>query len=394
MSDDLSTRLVRLGERLPESAVPPESLPVVPSTVYAFADLDQLEAVYTGTAPGYIYARNGNPNHDTVAALAAGIDGAAGARVYASGMAAITLAMLAHVSAGDHVIVNLPVYGGTYQFFRAELPRRGVSVTYMYDTTNEMLLDGAFEPNTRFLFVETITNPLMAVPDIPRLAAIAHRHDARLIVDNTFATPVVCRPLALGADTAVYSATKYLGGHSDLMAGVVAADADTIARVHDLGILYGPTLGAGDAWLLARSYRTLDLRVRRQCANALALAMCLSRHPSVCQVHYPGLPADPSHARARAQFTDGLFGGMLSFELDGGEAVNAFIRALAHVRLAPSLGGCATTLSYPWGTSHRALSETERKVQGITPGLVRVSAGLESAEDLVGEFTAALDKLS
>ncbi len=394
MSDDLSTRLVRLGDRLPESAAPPESLPYVPSTVYAFDDLDQLEAVYTGAAPGYIYARNGQPNHDAVAALAAGIDGAAGARVYASGMAAITLAMLAHVSAGDHVIVNLPVYGGTFQFLRAELVRRGISITYMYRTDDELMLDASFQPETRFLFIETITNPLMTVPDIGRLAAIAHRHGARLIVDNTFATPVVCRPLALGADTAVYSATKYLGGHSDLMAGVVAADADTIARVHDLGILYGPTLGAGDAWLLARSYRTLDLRVRRQCANALALAMCLARHRCVRRVHYPGLPANPSHARARAQFTDGLFGGMLSFELADAAAVDAFVRALAHVRLAPSLGGCATTLSYPWGTSHRALGEAERTLQGITPGLVRVSAGLESAEDLVGEFTAALDKLS
>ncbi len=207
--------------------------------------------------------------------------------------------MLAHVSAGDHVIVNLPVYGGTYQFFRAELPRRGVSVTYMYDTTNEMLLDGRVEPNTRFLFVETITNPLMAVPDIPDW----RRSLTGTTPGSSWTTPSLRRWSAgrwrWGPTPPSTAPRSTWAATADLMAGVVAADADTIARVHDLGILYGPTLGAGMPGPLARSYRTLDLRVRRQCANALALAMCLSRHPSVCQVHYPGSPADPSHARAR-----------------------------------------------------------------------------------------------
>jgi methionine-gamma-lyase len=308
-------------------------------------------------------------------------------------MAAITSSILAIVESGDHVIASKVLYGGVYDFLAHELSRFGVAVTFVDFLTEDF--EQYIRPTTRLLYTEMISNPLIEVQDIPKLSKIAHRHGLKLYVDNTFASPVVVRPLSLGADVVLYSATKYLGGHNDITAGAVVSDVAVISKIKRVQMLYGAILGPSDCWLLARSLRTLDLRVRKHAKNALDVAEFLETHPLVERVYYPGLPSSSSYERALQQFENRLFGGMLSVDLTGGAAAaTALIEALRMIIFAPSLAGTATTVSYAIKTSHRYYTQDDLDALGITPGQVRFSIGLEESEDILQDLERALAQIS
>jgi methionine-gamma-lyase len=359
--------------------------------------MESLDAVYAGESHGYIYTRNGNPVNDALSEIMSGIEEGGGALSYSSGMAAISLSILAHVSSGDHIIASSVLYGGSFQFLRSELSRFGVSVSFV-DVLREDI-EPYFTDRTKVVYMETISNPTMEVLDMAVLAETVHKHGAKLIVDNSFATAVICRPLLLGADVVVYSATKYLGGHSDITAGIVVSDKPTVERIYASGLLFGPTLSPFDGWLLVRSLRTLSLRMERHSRNALLLAEYFESHPLIGAVHYPGLPSSPTHEIAARQFNVGesgtLYGGMLSIDLLGGEkAAYDLLRNLKTIKLVPSLAGVSTSTSYPAKTSHRALSDEELRRAGISKGLIRISVGLESIDDIISEFSTALSQIA
>ncbi|MBN2432831.1 MAG: PLP-dependent transferase [Acidobacteria bacterium] len=393
MKKNLATRLSRLGEGTRPSITPAKSLPITWSSVFAFDSLADLEAVYQKEAAGHIYTRLGNPVHDALQEILADIEEGRGARAYASGMGAVAVTILGLLRSGDHLLADTGLYGGTYQLFNDLAARFGIAVTFA-DLKREDPADH-LRDKTRLIYLETISNPLMEVADIRRIAAAAHRQDCRVAVDSTFASPVICRPLSLGADVVIHSATKYLCGHSDVMGGVVvAADPAVLEEIHRAGVLYGPTLSPMDAWLLIRSLRTLDLRMRRHAQNALALAGFFAGQPHVGRVFYPGLSDSPFHDIARRQFSDGLCGGMLSLELTGGKAAaERFLGNLEGIKFLPSLAGYSTSVSYPAATSHRGLTKEARAKAGIGDGLIRVSAGLEDSADLRAEFTAILERV-
>ncbi len=396
MERSLSTILAYSGIGQTEKAMHrnnsvPEIQPVYMSSAFAFDDIESVEDIYTGKTGGYVYSRMKHPNSDEAARVIAGAEGAEDALVFASGMAAIVLSIISTVKAGDHVVAASVLYGAVHDFLANELARFGVSVTFA-DFADIKSVERAMRPETKLVYTETIANPLMTVSDISALAELAHGNGVLLFTDNTFATPVVARPLRLGADLSIYSATKYLGGHSDLIGGAAAGSAELIAAVRKNLVLYGATLGAAESWLLERSLRTLDLRVRRQSENAMKMAEFLSGHPAVARVCYPGLSSDPCHETAGRLFEDGLYGGMLSAEIrGGGTAVSEFVKNLGFILYVPSLAGTATTISYPVQTSHRAYSAEERAREGISDGLVRFSAGIEDEDDILKQLGTALD---
>lgn len=388
----IASKLIHSGEKYAESVSRSKTIPIVMTSVFSFDDVESLDAVYEGEANGYIYTRNGNPVHDALSEIMANIEEGERALVYSSGMAAITLSLISQVKAGDHVIAASVLYGGSYQFIKTELVRFGVEVSFV-DVVNDDIAQ-YFKPNTKVVYVETISNPTMEVVDIQRIAQIAHSHNSKLVVDNTFATPVICQPLLLGADIVVYSATKYLCGHSDVTAGIIVSSKENIDNIYSIGLLYGPTLSPFDAWLLVRSLRTLELRVKQHSLNAIKLAQYLESLPFVSKVYYPGLESSLTRNVALRNFQNNLFGGMLSIELKGGEkSVYSLFRNLETIKFVPSLAGVSTSTSYPAKTSHRSFTDEELKKANISRGLVRISVGLENIEDVISEFGEAINKV-
>jgi len=393
----LSTRLLHTGDAKfagKVAAMPslPETMPIYLTSVFAFDDIADVDAVYEKEADGYIYSRIAAPNADAVSEILASAEVGEKALVFASGMAAITTTILSFVQSGDHIISSPVLYGGVHDFLANELPRFGI------ETTFADLLDGDLSeyvrPNTKLVYTETICNPLMEVPDLEALSKSARANGIALLVDNTFATPIIAKPLSLGADAVLYSATKYLGGHSDIVAGAVAGGAEIIERVKKFQVLYGAVASPHDCWLLARSLRTLDLRMRRHSENALETAKFLEEHPKIERVFYPGLASSPSRERAARQFEKGLFGGMLSVDLKGGEdAARKIINAFKTIYLVPSLAGTATTASWSAKTSHRFYEREARLKAGITDGQLRFSIGLEDPRDIIAELAAALEEV-
>lgn len=394
---DLSTKLIHTGDgqvckEIAKSASVPEVLPVYLTSVFAFDDVPSVDAIYEKRAEGYVYTRMSNPNADAVGSILAAADGGESALVFSSGMAAVTTSLLSFVQPGDHILSSPVLYGGVYDFLSNELKRLGVEVTFVNFLKEDV--EKHIRPNTRLIYTETICNPLMEVPDIPKIAEIAHKHEIKFFVDNTFATPVVAKPLALGADAALYSVTKFIGGHSDIVGGAVVGSKELIARIKRFQVLYGAILGSFDCWLLARSLRTLDLRVRKHSANALKVAKFLESHPKVEKVFYPGLESSPDHERAKRQFEHGRYGGMLSVNLRGGEKeASTLIKEFETIKFVPSLAGTATTVSYAAKTSHRFYSREDLAAAGITFGQLRFSIGLEDADDIIAELSAALEKI-
>jgi cystathionine gamma-synthase len=362
-------------------------IPLVPplfqSSVYTLPDLDALDRIYDGEEAGFIYARDAHPNSNNLATTVAKLEGADWAQVGASGMASIATVVLALVQQGQRIVASNRLYGRTVQLFEQELGRFGVQ-TAIVDCNDLAAVEQALRTPTRILFVETLSNPLLRVVDVAALAELAHRHDCRLIVDNTFATPVLMRPLDWGADVVMESLTKMIGGHGDVTLGVIAGkgDADLAQAVTATSSIWGFYASPFECWLTARGLATLPLRMHAASGNALALAAWLTRQPGVSRVIYPGLADHPDHDLAR-RILPGGFGNMLCFELAGGrDAVNRFITSAPAIAFSPSLGSTATTLSHPWSTSHRFTSPAIKKRQGITDGLIRLSVGIEPLEEI------------
>ncbi len=365
--------------------------PLYPASVYALPDLDALDAIYDGTSPGFIYARDGHPNAARLADRLTKLERGTWGIVTGSGMGAITAGLLALVSAGDRVVASNRLYGKTTKLLRQELHRFGVKTTVV-DASDLDAVRAALETEpVRLLLTETISNPLCRVSDVPALAELAHRSGAKLFVDNTFATPVLCRPLEVGADLVMESLTKMIGGHSDVTLGFLAGtDPELLPTVSAVVSTWGLAANPFDCWLADRGLATLDLRARAATANAARVAGWLAGRPGVSRVVYPGRPDHPDHDLARRLLPDGC-GHMLCFELAGGrEAVNRFLRAATGIPFSPSLGHVATTCSHPDTTSHRYDSPAEKRRQGITDGLIRLSVGCEPAEEIEAELAKGL----
>ncbi|MEU4776992.1 PLP-dependent aspartate aminotransferase family protein [Micromonospora sp. NPDC023633] len=369
----------------PGGAVSP---PIVQSATFSAESDEQFTAIATETRGHAFYTRYGNPNHAQVAAVVAELEGAEAGMVTASGMGAISTIALALLSAGDHVIVQRSTYGGTTSLVTGLLARFGVAFTQV-DQTDTAAFARALRPQTRLVLVETPSNPLLELTDLAAVVELAHANDALVAVDNTFATPVNQRPADFGADLVWHSGTKYLGGHSDVSAGVIVGSADLVDRVWQTAIVTGSTLGPIDAWLLLRGIRTLSLRVDRHNANALALARAVEGHPAVRRVRYPGLPTHPQHELAGRQMTG--FGGVLSVELRDGRAAAGLLNGLRLAKRAASLGSVSTLVVHPRSMWAGIVDAEQLAATGIGEGLVRVSTGIEDTEDLVADFLAALD---
>jgi methionine-gamma-lyase len=335
------------------------------------------------------YTRYGNPNHAQVAAVVAQLENTEAALVTASGMAALTTTVLALVSAGGHVIGQKSTYGGTASVLLNLLPRLGISTTQV-DQTDPKAFEKALTPQTRLILLESPSNPLLQVTDLRAVADLARAHDVLTLTDNTFATPLNQRPTDFGIDLVWHSATKYLNGHSDVSAGVVAGPARLLDRIWDVALLTGAALGPFDAWLLLRGLRTLPLRLARHNENGQALAEALEPHPAVSRVHYPGLPSHPQHALAARQMSG--FGGVLALELAGGfEAADAFVGHLTYARRSASLGGVESLAVHPAAMWRGMLSDEQLVASGLPMGLVRLAAGNEDTADLVADVLAAAD---
>jgi len=382
-----ATHCVHAGEDR-HGRLEPLTTPITQTSVFIIPGLDELRRYAEGDRDFYLYSRYGNPTVKAVEDKIAALEGAEAAVLAASGMSAETIAALAACRAGDEIVSMLDIYGGTVKLFEDVLARCGITTRFIpYRDLGKA--ERYFTPKTRMLFLETPTNPTLRCADIAALSAIAHRYKACVVVDNTFATPILQKPLALGADIVMHSATKYLGGHSDVTAGVLAGSRKWMERARELMILTGGCLDPGCAYLLLRGLKTLQLRVERACHNAAAVADALQRHPKVSHVYYPGLPGHADHELATRQMTG--YGMMVSFELRGGEpAVERFIQRLKLWYLATSLGGVESILSYPLLSSHVGLSAKRLKSLGVTPSTVRLSVGVEDAADLIGDLEAAL----
>lgn len=368
------------GGASPRRAGDPVVPPIVQSATFHWGHPDDGDL---------LYSRYGNnPNQLQLGRKLAALEGTEAAVALASGMGATAMALLALTEAGDHVVASSFLYGATQVFLRDELPRRGVETTFV-DPTEGGWID-AFRPETKVLWLEAPTNPTLRMVDPRPVAGLAHERGIRVVMDATFGSPVNFRPCDNGVDLVIHSATKYLSGHSDVIAGVAAGPAELVDQVVRVSRLYGPSLDPHAAWLLDRGLRTLDVRVRRHNENALALAQWFEAQPGVDRAIYPGLPSHPDHAVARELMTG--FGGMLSIVLaGGGDAADRFLAALKVAIPAPSLGGVETLVSQPRHTSHAGLTPEQRSAQGIEDGFVRISVGVENVEDLRADFAQALE---
>jgi cystathionine beta-lyase/cystathionine gamma-synthase len=383
-----------MAEKPKPSSALGESAPLVPplfqSSVYTLPDLDALDRIANGEEPGFIYARDAHPNARQLAEQLAAAEEASWAAICGSGMGAITAAILAVVQQGDRIVASSRLYGRTTQLLGTELTRFGVTTTFV-DSNDVSQVRKALETPAKVLFVETISNPMLRVIDLEALAEAAREAGCLLIVDNTFATPVLCRPIPRGATMVVESLTKMIGGHSDVTLGLVCGKGDWLTQVGQVVSIWGLASNPFDCWLAQRGLATLELRMRAASANAAALADWLAERRGVSQVVYPGRAEHPDHALA-GRVLDGAYGNMLCFEMAGGrDAVNRFLHRARGIPFSPSLGHTSTTCSHPAATSHRYVSPAERKRQGIGDGLIRLSVGVEPLEAIKAEIARGLD---
>lgn len=364
-------------------------LPIVTSASFGYRDLDEWLDVALGRAPGHIYSRNTNPTVAVFEEKVRQLEGAEAATSFATGMAAVSNALFALLESGQRVVSVRDSYGGTSKIFTDFLPRLGASAT-LCETGDHAHLEREIAKGCALVYVESPTNPTIRVHDIARLARAAHAVGALLVVDNTTATPINTRPLALGADLVLHSATKFLGGHEDAMGGVVCGSADLVKKIYHYREITGASLGPLPAYFLLRGLKTLALRVRQQNASALAIARFLAEHPAVESVGYPGLSTDPGHEIAARQMSG--FGGMLCFSLKGGwPAVKRVLPRLRYAHCAASLGGIQTFVGPPATTSHVECTAEERARFGIPEGLIRYSVGIEDTGDLIADLAQALE---
>ena len=386
----VGTKVVRGARSLPPGEGTPVVPPLVQSVAFDHGSLAAQDEVFGGERPGYVYGRYGTPTTAALETLLATLDEAERATCFVTGMAAVHALVTACGRGG--LVVQEDCYGGTRALLERMRAEDGLAVTFV-DPLDHASVERALAPEA-LLLVEAISNPLLRVVDVAASAALAHARGSRLAVDATFATPVLVRPAALGADVILHSLTKYLNGHGDVMGGVVAGDGDVAAALAERVMLDGAYLPPHEAWLCIRGLRTLELRVRRQCETALALATHLRAHPKVARVRYPGLEDHPQHALASRQF-GGLFGGVVGLTLAGDErgAAVRVLDALDAAASATTVGDLFTEVLYPPISSHRRLDPAERARLGMSEGFVRISVGIEDAADLIEELDAALERV-
>ncbi|MBM4428896.1 MAG: PLP-dependent transferase [Chloroflexi bacterium] len=393
MEKALSTFAAHAGRPTAATDYRPICTPVHNAVTYTYGDMGVLDAVFAGERSGYVYSRFGNPTVTALEEAIAQLEAEEAAIACASGMAALHLALLgAGATAGSTILTSRDLYGGTHALLNTVLVRQGVRVRAV-EMTNLPAVEAAIgESKPTLLLIETISNPLLRVADIPSLVKLAHTAGAGVIVDNTFATPCLYRPILHGADYVVHSATKYLGGHGDTLGGVIVSSRQRCLAIRELQKLIGDVLGPNEAWLIVRGIKTLPLRMRQQCQNADLVARFLSEHRSVDKVFYPGLPTHPDFALCRRLFPANYGGAMVAFEIRGAaqEQVFGFMDALKLVVPATSLGDVCSLALYPTHSSHRAFSDEERQQLGIRPNLVRLSVGIEEAADIIADLEQAL----
>ena len=388
----ISTDCAHAGEEPLAPGSTPSVMPIYQTSVYDFPDLDEVDEIFDHRKPGFIYGRYGLPNHAAFETIAAKLEEAEGAIASASGMAAIAVAFWTLIQTGDEVLIANDCYGGTLGLASRDFSRLGIATRFV-PTTKLAGLEEAISPRTKILLVETLSNPVWNVIDVSALAEMCHRKGIKLLVDNTVATPYLIRPLTLGADVVLHSATKFLAGHHDITAGLIIGGREFIGRAREVQIRMGSSLAPFDAWLAVRSIKTFPLRMAQICSSALAIAQFLANHRKVETVYYPGLPAHPQHEIVRRTMR-GLGGGMLSFDLKGGTgSAENFVKRLRLIRFAPSFGGVMTTISHPAKTSHRSLTPAQRAEAGISDTLLRLSIGIEEPEDIIEELERVLKEI-
>ncbi len=389
MEHKFETLAVHAGEA-PDALTGALDTPIYQATTFASPNSEEMAALFDERKPGYMYTRYGNPTirafEEKIAALEAGEDALAAA----SGMAAISTAIMGYIKAGDHAVASRSIYGAAYNFLAKKLPRMGAEATFV-DSTHPEDFEKALRPNTRLIYFETPSNPVLDIIDIEALAAVGKRHGVPTMIDNTFASPALQQPLKMGVTVVVHSATKYLCGHGDALGGVIVGPKDYIRLVsHEIIRDYGGVISPFNAWLILRGTRTLHVRMPVHCANAQRIAEFLAAHPKVERVNYPGLPQHSNHEIAKKQMK--AFGAMISFEVKGGYEAGAKVMDGVQIfARAPSLGDTRSLIVHSASTSHRAVPREQRIAMGVTDGLVRLSVGIESVEDLIADLKKALN---
>ncbi len=396
MSDEerrpgFATRAIH-GARTPPVEQEPASVPIYQTSTWRFDTSEDYADVISFRRHGYVYGRGyGNPTVEAFEGVMADLEGTESAYAFASGMAAVHAVATTVAQGGDRVVSSTELYGGSYSLFHSVLPRYGIEVTYV--SPHDVDAVAAALPGAKLFYVETIANPNCTVADLAALAARCRGAGVPAVVDNTFASPYLCNPAAMGFDVVLHSATKYVGGHSDLIGGVACTSEDLRVALRRTAIDVGGAMEAFPAWLCLRGLVTLPLRMERHSASAQAIAEFLEAHPKVDRVHYPGLPSHPHHEIARRELGGRGFGGMLAVEVGGG--VDGAVRFCDSLKLAwvgTSLGGHKTLVGHAASTTHRQMDPDARRAAGIADGLVRVSVGLEDADDLIADFDQALEK--
>ncbi|HSP33417.1 MAG TPA: cystathionine gamma-synthase [Thermoanaerobaculia bacterium] len=374
-----ATDCIHAGQQ-PEPHTGAVTIPIYQTSTYVQPEL--------GRHKGYEYARTQNPTREALEANIAALERGKNGRCFASGMSAIDT-VFRLLNAGDHVVAGENMYGGSYRLFSRVLERFGLKFTYV-DTSKPDELRRAMRPETKIVYLETPTNPMMTITDLAACSEIAHKGGAIVVVDNTFSSPYIQRPIELGADVVLHSTTKFLNGHSDSVGGVVVTNSDELGQqIAFLQNAVGAILSPFDSWLILRGVKTLAVRMQQHEKNGMAIAQYLAKHPKVKKVYYPGLPDHPQHELARRQMNG--FGSMISFELGSLQNAKKFLDRVRLCSLAESLGGVETLISHPISMTHASVPEETRKRLGITPGLVRISVGIEDVEDLVADLDNAFE---
>jgi methionine-gamma-lyase len=388
---NILTQIIKAGEGMDFSDIRTPGVPIFQTSNFLYDDVDSGTDILLSKKPGYIYSRYSNPTIDVLNTIISTLENTEEALAFSSGMAAISSVVLAYCQPGDHILSSAFIYGGTYTFFQKQLSRFNIDVTFV-DPRDHGALSEAIQENTKILYTEPLANPTLIASDLSFWKKLSNQHQCKLLIDNTFTPPPILRPIEFGADIVIHSATKYLGGHSDLIGGLVCASKEEIETIRPIMKTFGPNMAPIIAWLLIRGIRTLGVRLDRQNQSANELAIFLSNHPKVKKVFYAGLESNPQHELAKTQF-DG-FSGMLAFEVKGGwPEAKTVMENLKTILFAVSLGDVSSLISHPASTSHVYLSEEERQRIGITDGLLRLSVGLEYIEDLKNDLNNALNKI-
>jgi len=385
----LATRAIHFGYN-PQDEHGALTPPLHLTSTYAFETAEQGGEIFAGEREGFVYSRVGNPTTDLLERRIANLEGGEAALATSSGMGAITALLWTYLESGDEIITDLTLYGCTFALFSHGFSRFGIKVTHI-DMTDPANLEAALNDKTKFVYFETPANPNMRIVDIAAVSRIAHAKGVQVIVDNTYATPIITRPIELGADFVVHSATKYLGGHGDLLAGIVVGRLEQMIEVRTIGVkdMTGAVIAPFNSMLILRGIKTLELRMQRHSENAMQIAEMLAAHQAVAVVHYPGLEGFAQHALAKAQMS--MFGGMVAFEVKGGFAGGKKVmNRLNLIQRAVSLGDAETLIQHPASMTHVTYTEEERAAHGISEGLIRISAGLENVDDILADLAQAL----